>query len=107
MQAAGVWLVDASVTALYPKQCVIGNDRNKVDKVMKACWERYVRDVLVDCRPTAILIVGKGVDKAVGKKVRDCLSPDRVKTINQPNAHISRDVIDQDRRTCFDFCSPH
>jgi hypothetical protein len=104
MREAGVWLVDASVTALYHQGAKLTG--SGYDKVLKASWELYIRDVLFKCAPSAILIVGKRVESAIGDDVRQSLGC-CIKVIHQPNAHISRDQRNQDRRICFDLCSRH
>jgi hypothetical protein len=106
MQSAGIWLVDASVTALYqtgtPK---LAANRDDFRDVLRACWESHTGEVVCGCAPSAILIVGKGVENAIG----DCVHQDlgrsvKVVTINQPNARMSRQAITRDRRACFDLC---
>jgi hypothetical protein len=45
LKLAGVWLVDASVIALYPR--VVGG--NDYISVLQACWETHVADVIACC----------------------------------------------------------
>jgi hypothetical protein len=96
MQSAGVWLVDASVTALYPRKLATRDYRD----VLKACWESHIGEVLCECAPSAVLIVGKRVDCAIGNDVRQLGSVAEVDVIYQPNARQFREV---DRRKCFDL----
>jgi hypothetical protein len=102
MRSAGIWLVDASVTALYPKGALTSRD---VRTVLRACWESYIGEVVCQCAPSAVLIVGKGVQDAVGEVVRQDLGHGvEVAVINQPNAHISAEAIASDRCVCFALC---
>ena len=71
MRGAGIWLVDASVTALYHQSTNLAG--TGYGKVLKASWGYYIRDVLSKCAPSAILIVGRGVDSAIGDEVRQSL----------------------------------
>lgn len=104
MHAAGVWLVDVSVTALYHLGTNLAG--SGYNKVLKASWDFYIRDVILSCAPSAILIVGKGVQTAVGNDVLRCFGGNvQVATINQPNARMSQEMISRDRYTCFDLCS--
>ncbi len=106
VKTAGIWLVDASVTALYRKGRLVagGDDR----RVILACWESHVGGVLSACQPSAVLIVGKGVESAVGDAVRRDLGRGvEVVTVNQPNARMSRETNVLDRRARFDLCSRH
>jgi hypothetical protein len=119
MQRAGIWLVDASVTALYQSATqspVTGNKYNvkklaagnKYTDVLKCCWNSHIREVLLKCAPSGILIVGKGVKSAIGDDLCRALGTSvEVETINQPNARMSREAIDRDRRVCFEFCRKH
>jgi hypothetical protein len=103
MQRAGFWLVDASVTALYGNGIKL--TKNKYRDVLKACWESHIRDVLRGCAPSAVLIVGAGVDFVIGDLVRQDLGGDvEVARIYQPNARKCGEV---DRRKCFDLCCRH
>jgi hypothetical protein len=106
MQTAGIWLVDASVTALYQKgtKLVSGTD---YFAVLRACWDSHIGEVVRGCKPSAILIVGRGVESAIGKKVQDLGRSIEVVTIKAPAAHMSREDITRDRRACFDLCSCH
>jgi hypothetical protein len=109
MQGAGVWLIDASVTALVRegKMLVAPGDYRAV---LNACWETHIREVLIECKPSlaAVLIVGRGVDDAIGDTVRrDLGDAVKIQTINQPNYPMSRDAIACNRRQCFDLCCRH
>jgi hypothetical protein len=107
MQAAGIWLIDASVSALYRNGTKLAaGDHYRA--VLKACWESHIGDVLHGCAPSAVLIVGRGVDGAIGNIVRQDLGHGvEVGLINQPNAHISRETMASDRRDCFCLCCRH
>jgi hypothetical protein len=63
MRRVGVWLVDASVSAIYPhlRKLATGD----YCAVLKACWESHIGEVLCGCAPSAVLIVGKRVDSAI------------------------------------------
>src|SRR5580704_9611087 len=38
--------------------------------VLRACWHSHIGEVICQCAPSAVLIVGKGVEAAVGDVVR-------------------------------------
>jgi hypothetical protein len=69
MRSAGIWLVDASVSALY-REGALAASRDDFLEVLRACWESHVGEVVCRCAPSAVLIVGKGVEAAVGDRVR-------------------------------------
>jgi hypothetical protein len=106
LRAAGIWLVDASVIALYRQGERLANGAG-YREVLKACWTSYVGEVVAECSPSAVLIVGKAVDDAIGECVRRQSPAIDVETVNQPNARLSGVDIARDRRLCFDFCRRH
>jgi hypothetical protein len=107
MRATGIWLVDASVSALY-REGALAASRDDFLAVLRACWESHVGEVVSRCAPSAVLIVGKGVEAAVGDAVRQDLGHGvEVAVINQPNARMSAEDIASDRRDCFDLCCRH
>jgi hypothetical protein len=103
MRGAGVWLLDASVTALYGNGIKL--TKRDYRAVLKACWRYHIREVLCGCEPSAVLIVGRGVHDAIGDCVRKALGVGvEVDEIYQPNAHQFGEV---DRRKCFNLCCRH
>jgi hypothetical protein len=104
LRAAGIWLVDASIIALYRQGERLANGGG-YREVLKACWTSYVGGVVAECSPSAVLIVGKAVNDAIGEYVRRQFPA--VDVVNQPNARLSSADIARDRQLCFDFCRPH
>jgi hypothetical protein len=103
MRCAGIWLVDASVTALFGNGIKL--TRSQYRGILQACWESHIREVLSDCAPTGVLIVGMGVDRAIGDLVRQELRSDvEIVSIYQPNA---RNFGKSDRSKCFNLCQRH
>jgi hypothetical protein len=107
LKRAGIWLVDASVTALYKPPSIRLVSGATYNRVLKACWETHVAEVLANCSARAVLIVGKGVEAAIGKAVRQEMNKSEVIVIRQPNARMARDEILSDRRKIFDLCGHH
>ncbi len=107
LKDAGVWLVDASVTALYKPRHGRLVTGSKYKKLLRCCWEAHVRNVIASCHTSAVLIVGKGVDDAIGNLVRLAVPRAEVKVISQPNARMTREVRCNERRKVYDFCRRH
>ena len=103
LKLAGIWLVDASIIALYPR-VVSGNDYKNV---LQACWEAHVANVIAGCSPSAVLIVGKGVNGAVGDLVKQAAPQAEVAVVNQPNARMTNDQTCKERLKVFDLCRRH
>jgi hypothetical protein len=107
LKDAGVWLVDASVTALYKPshgRLIAGP---KYKELLRCCWEAHVRNVIAECQTSAVLIVGKGVYDAIGPLVRQGLPNAYMDFIRQPNARMTEEVRYNERRKVFDFCCRH
>jgi hypothetical protein len=51
MRSAGIWLVDASVTALYRKGALAAS-RDDFLAVLRACWESHIGEVVCQCAPS-------------------------------------------------------
>ena len=104
LKYAGVWLVDASVTALYrsSRGLVVGRD---YDRLLEACWDAHIRKVIADCDPLAVLVVGKGVNRTVGPLLKKSFPMVKTDNVRQPNSRRSVEQIFEDRNNTFDFCS--
>ena len=86
LRSNGIWLVDASIAALYqpgtPKQ-----SPQWINQALAASWNAYTRQVVADANPEAILCVGLGVARA--------LRPELTRlgiawsAVRQPNARAS------------------
>jgi hypothetical protein len=72
MRSAGIWVVDAIVTALHRKGALAAS-RDNFLAVLRASWQSDIGEVVCQCAPSAVLIVGKGVEAAVGDVVRQDL----------------------------------
>ncbi len=106
MQDAGIWLVDASVTALYRSgEGGLYIAPPDYDKVLQACWHAHIGPLVSCCSPSGILVVGKRVHRALSSLVAQKAGD--VKVIEAPNARLSRDKREQNRQIVFDFCKRH
>jgi hypothetical protein len=84
----GVWLVDASVAALYrPEQSPL-TAKQKMS-ALRASWDGYVRAVVEAVEPEAVLCIGIGVVRCLRERL-DQLGI-RWAGVPQPQAHLSRD----------------
>ncbi|MFC2038987.1 hypothetical protein ACFLUG_04380 [Chloroflexota bacterium] len=82
----GIWLIDASITALY--------DASKKPKkttyreIIKTSWNSYTKDVIAEANPMHIICIGKGVYNVLGNELKR-FNNSRIHLIEQPNAHLS------------------
>jgi len=100
LKKKGVWLVDTSIVALYPKD---SKTRGLVEKVVKASWDAFTRDVVCACKPEQVICIGKGVKHAIGEDLKKLVS--KVTAINQPNARLRSEEAIKDFKTCGDIVS--
>jgi hypothetical protein len=110
MNSAGVWLIDACVTALYrpgrPRGVRLAAGKT-YREVLTACWEAHVGPLVTASSPSAVLIVGKAVEWALGSLVRNAVPGAEVGVIEQPNARLDAVAHQKNRRTVFKLCDRH
>lgn len=58
MKRRGVWLLDASIIGIYR---AIDNQETK-EKIIRVCWDEYLKDIILESRPKHIIVIGKGVE---------------------------------------------
>ena len=68
LKEKGVWLVDASIVALY-------NDTRKPDsdmmeRIIKISWKSYVSKLIQDANPEKIIVIGKRVHKILERELK-------------------------------------
>ena len=86
LQERGVWLLDASLAALY----LPGNTKPSVglrEAVLHASYDRYVAGVVESAGPEALICIGIGVARALKTRLDRSRIPWRA--VHQPQAHLS------------------
>ena len=84
LKTKGIWLVDASIVALYRE----GEKVPGMAEVLRKSWRSYTRQVITSANPEYVICVGIGVADIVEKDLRE-LFHDRYSVIPQPNARLS------------------
>lgn len=86
LKEAGVWLVDASLAALYipkrPKPSSV-----LVEAALRTSWDVYVGQIVKNANPSRIVCIGRGVARSLGDRL-DRLGVPIVK-VPQPNARLT------------------
>jgi hypothetical protein len=105
MHEAGLWLIDASMTALYHrgKKLVGGIDYYRA---LQISWDDHVGKELCECSPTGVLIVGKAVANVLASSVKEVLPKALVDVVSQPNAWLTNSAREAERWRTNDFCKP-
>lgn len=88
LQERGVWLLDASVAALYSPT---GSRRAKPhprlrDRVLKTSWDAVIRETIVMAEPEAILCIGMEVARSLAARLGELGIP--WGAIHQPQSHL-------------------
>jgi len=84
MKERGIWLVDASIVALY-------KDGKKIPRMfdaLKGSWRSYTREVVLSANPEHVICIGKGVAGVVEPDLKKHF-PSRYTVLAQPNAFLS------------------
>lgn len=99
LKAKGIWLVDASIVALY-------KDGEKIPDMFSALeesWKSYTRDVVIGVKPVHVICIGKGVANIVEKDIKRHFS-DKYTVIYQPNAFLSSEEHMKNFKTYNKIC---
>jgi hypothetical protein len=84
MKEQGIWLVDASIVALY-------KDGKKIPRMFDALqesWRSYTREVVLSANPEHVICIGKGVAGIVEPDLKKHFHS-RYTVLAQPNAFLS------------------
>jgi hypothetical protein len=95
LKEAGVWLLDASVAALYPKP-----KSSIVRAAIATSWDLYVGPMVRSAQPDHIICIGRGVRSTLGSRLDFLGVP--VTTLAQPQAHLSSAEHLQQFRTYYE-----
>jgi hypothetical protein len=86
LRTRGIWLVDASVAALYrPGQSALTSREKRL--VLETSWDSYTRRVVEAAEPEAVLRIGIGVVRALRTRLDTIGVP--WAGVPQPQAHLS------------------
>ena len=75
LRARGVWLVDASISALYHPGGMANPPPALRKEVLRTSWDMYTKRVVSDTAPEAILCIGKGVAEALRERLNHISIP--------------------------------
>lgn len=84
MKREGIWLVDASIVALYKD----GQKMPRMFDALKESWQSYTRDVVLTAKPDHVICIGKGVASIVEPDLKTYFAS-RYTVLAQPNAFLS------------------
>jgi len=101
LKEKGIWLVDASIVALY-------NDTIKpppkiMTDVLRVSWEQHVSKVIHEAKPKKIVVIGKGVSKDLEDELDKINVPNEV--LNQPQGIRSKDLMKKTFEKYYEYCN--
>lgn len=86
LKDAGVWLVDASLAALYMPKYPKPSPK-LIEAALRTSWDAYVGQIVRNASPSCIVCIGKGVARSLGDRLVGIGVP--VTVVPQPNARLS------------------
>jgi len=103
MKEKGIWLVDASISGLYVPGGSKPNSK-KVKEAILCSWEGFVKNVIEECQPEKLIIIGKTVWKTMYPILPSNLRA-KADWIYQPNAHLSGDEHINNFQKLYKLCN--
>lgn len=100
----GIWLLDASVMALYGRDK--GLSSSKQDKVISTCWNSYIKNLIVEAKPLKLICIGQGVAKTLENRLA-LLSREtgvEIHFISQPQAHLPAQEHIRNYQRYYEIC---
>jgi hypothetical protein len=88
LRARGVWLLDASVAALYNNPGQPKPSPRTCEAALHASWDRYVAGIVETAAPEAVLCIGVGVARSLRTRLERLAIP--WAAVPQPQAHLAR-----------------
>lgn len=99
LREKGIWLVDASIVALYKD----GQKAPNMGAALQESWRFYTRDVVTSSNPEHVICVGKGVASIVEDDLNKHFAG-RYTVIAQPNAFLSSEEHMANYRAYSSIC---
>lgn len=103
LKKQGIWLVDASIIALYNKGIKPSND--VFNEVIKTSWNHYTKHLILDANPNHVIIVGKGVAKNIESSLSSIVGNKNYTIIPQPQAHLPAEEHLSNFQKYYSICS--
>ena len=103
LKKRGIWLVDASIIALYNKGIKPSND--VFNEVIKTSWNHYTKNLISDAKPNHVIIIGKGVAKNIESSLSSLVGSNNYTIIPQPQAHLPAEEHLSNFQKYYSICS--
>jgi hypothetical protein len=98
MRERGIWLLDSSIVGLYGNEAK--SNPPACGKIIDICWNNYIEHIIKDEKPKYVIVIGKGVEKIIGYKLKV-----PYEAIDLPSAHIPRQKRIENLRRYSQICN--
>jgi hypothetical protein len=75
-----------------------------IEDAIRVSWELHLRERLIDCQPSAIVVIGKVVHRILEHELAK-IPAKQIEMISQPTAFASAAAKLQDLKTLYAVCS--
>ncbi len=100
LKEKGIWLVDASIVALYNDN--IKTIQKIMEKIIEISWKQYVSNIIHEDKPEKIIVIGKGVSKILEDELKKFNIPFHIQP--QPQARLSKKNIEKTFEMYYELC---
>jgi len=105
LKQKGIWLMDASIVGLYPKQKLGDNAQEVIQKVIEISWDSYLKHILQSIHPKHIVVIGQSVYNILQDKLNE--NEYDITQICQPQKRISNEEHLKNFKLYFDICKQY
>ena len=100
LKEKGIWLVDASIVALYKDS--IKPSEDIMEEIIQICWKQHISKIIQETSPQKIIVIGKGVSKFLDAELQKTRMPYYVQP--QPNSRLTREELKKSFETYYELC---
>lgn len=102
LRANGVWLLDASVMAVYDKGSK--PPTNTIAKMLRLSWRHCIEPIITSEAPSHVIVIGKFVADTIKTNLEKTVGS-KYTVIDQPNAHLSSEQHLANFQKYYEICS--
>jgi len=102
LRERGVWLVDASIVALYRQGVKPSPVQYK--EIVERCWDNYIGATIREAQPQHIICIGNGVRRTLESRL-SALNEQQIHKTHQPQAHVPTPEHMASFQQYYDICT--
>jgi hypothetical protein len=105
LKERGIWLLDASILALYKPGGGKPSARVR-DQVIQICWDQHIGDIVSDASPLKIIVIGSGVERALSGRLWELTGGEYIR-VYQPQGLRDPRAIQEACDTYHSVCAQY